>query len=63
MDNDRCYECEGYGDDYYYDADTDEFISACVDCPYNIANNFEDEWKGAEDDDFYCGDGERRTDE
>ena len=44
MSDDRCYECEGYGDDYYYDADTDEFVSACVDCPYNIANSFEDEW-------------------
>ena len=42
MDDDRCYECEGYGDDYYYDAITDEWVSACVDCPYNIANSFED---------------------
>lgn len=50
MDDDRCYECEGYGDDYYYVTDTDEFVSACVDCPYNIANSFEDEWEGAEDD-------------
>ena len=44
MDDDRCYECEGYGDDYYYDADTDEWVSACDNCPYNIANSFEDEW-------------------
>ena len=50
MDDDRCYECEGYGDDYYYDEDTDEWVSACDDCPYNIANSFEDEWKGAEDE-------------
>ena len=50
MYDDRCYECEGYGDDYYYDADTDEWVSACDDCPYNIANNFEDEWEGAEDE-------------
>lgn len=34
MDDDRCYECTGYGDDYYYDEDTGEYVSACDECPY-----------------------------
>lgn len=51
MGDDRCYECGGLGDDYYYDADTDEWISACDDCPHNIANSFEDEWEGVGDED------------
>ena len=28
---DICYECRGYGDDYYIDADG-ELVSACTDC-------------------------------
>ena len=32
---DHCYECTGYGDDYYYDAETDRYVKACDDCPYN----------------------------
>lgn len=43
MDDDRCYECEGYGDDYYYDAGLDEYVSACDDCPYNQYRSMEDE--------------------
>jgi hypothetical protein len=37
MDNydDYCYECGGYGDDYYYDEETDELVSNCDNCPYN----------------------------
>lgn len=31
---DRCYECSGYGDDYYYDAEKDELVSACPTCPF-----------------------------
>ena len=27
-----CYECEGYGDDYYFDKETGEYESACDDC-------------------------------
>lgn len=35
MDNDdRCYECTGYGDDYYIDEDGN-LVSACSDCPFN----------------------------
>lgn len=41
--DDYCYECTGYGDDYYYDEDLDEFICACDDCPYNDSN-WEDGW-------------------
>lgn len=29
----------------YYDG-----YCACDDCPYSIANNFEDEWEGVEDE-------------
>ena len=36
--DDRCYECTGYGDDYYLD-ENDEWVSACTDCPYNGIND------------------------
>lgn len=29
----RCYECTGYGDDYYLD-EQGEWVSACDDCPF-----------------------------
>lgn len=29
-----CYECTGYGDDYYLD-ENGELVSACDDCPLN----------------------------
>lgn len=32
-DYDYCYECRGYGDDYYFDEDG-ELISACEECPF-----------------------------
>lgn len=32
---DRCYECTGYGDDYIYDEETGEYVKACDDCPWN----------------------------
>ena len=32
---DWCYECTGYGDDYYYDKETGEYVSACDGCPWN----------------------------
>lgn len=38
---DRCYECTGYGDDWYTDPETGEAVCACDDCPYN--GNDEDE--------------------
>lgn len=31
---DRCYECTGYGDDYYRD-DDGELVRACDDCHFN----------------------------
>lgn len=40
--NNRCYECTGYGDNYYVDPDTGEFVSACIDCPYALWGNDED---------------------
>ena len=33
-DDDYCYECTGYGDDYYED-ENGEMVSACEDCPHN----------------------------
>lgn len=33
-DEDRCYECTGYGDDYYTDENGD-LVSACDECPFN----------------------------
>lgn len=33
-DYDQCYECGGYGDDYYYDEEKDELVSNCSTCPY-----------------------------
>ena len=32
---DRCYECTGYGDDYYYDEETGEDVKACDGCLWN----------------------------
>lgn len=33
--DDYCYECGGYGDDYRYDDELDDYVSNCDDCPYN----------------------------
>ena len=41
-DYDYCYECTGYGDDYYYNDDGD-LVSACDDYPHN-KSNWEDDW-------------------
>ena len=43
MDEDRCYECGGYGDDYYYDDEKDEYVKACDECPYNETWRCEDD--------------------
>lgn len=37
-----CYECTGYGDDYYLDEDG-ELVSACDDCPNNTDWSVDDE--------------------
>ena len=31
---DHCYECTGYGDDWYTDPETGEEVHACDECPY-----------------------------
>lgn len=36
--DDVCYECTGYGDDYRYDAETDDLVCNCDDCIYNPVN-------------------------
>lgn len=41
--DDYCYECTGYGDDYYYDEELNDYVCACDDCPHND-NNWEDGW-------------------
>ena len=41
-DYDRCYECTGYGDDYYLD-EQGEWVSACVDCPFNGLEDYYDD--------------------
>lgn len=33
-DDDYCYECRGYGDDYRID-EYGELVSNCDDCPFN----------------------------
>lgn len=37
-DPDYCYECTGYGDDYYMDED-DELVCRCFECMFNPWNN------------------------
>ena len=34
-----CYECTGYGDDYYWDGELGDYVCACFTCP-----NFNDEY-------------------
>lgn len=43
MSDDRCYECGGYGDDYYYDEGKDAYVKSCDDCPYNETWRCEDD--------------------
>lgn len=38
--DDYCYECSGYGDDYHVDKNG-ELTSNCQDCPYNLMNQEE----------------------
>lgn len=38
FDYDVCYECTWYGDDYLYDAETDDLLCNCDDCPCNPIN-------------------------
>ena len=41
-DYDYCYECRGYGDDYYVNEDG-ELVCRCDDCSYS-ESNWEDDW-------------------
>lgn len=40
-DDDYCYECTGYGDDYMLD-ENGEWVSRCPDCPYNKWEDYDD---------------------
>lgn len=40
FDDDYCYECQGYGDDYQVDEDGD-WVCMCDSCVHN-SNNWED---------------------
>ncbi len=42
-DNDYCYECTGYGDDWYED-ENGELQSRCGDCPFNPSYDPEEDW-------------------
>ena len=42
FDYDYCYECTGYGDDYYINEDG-ELVCRCEECHYN-ENNRDDDW-------------------
>lgn len=42
---DYCYECRGYGDDYYVDEDG-EFVCRCPECPMNPSNWDDVYWIG-----------------
>ena len=41
-EDDYCYECTGYGDNYY-ETDEGEWVSACDGCPHNDIDGEEDE--------------------
>ena len=40
-DDDYCYECTGYGDDYFMN-DDGEWESACSNCPHNGIDDWDD---------------------
>lgn len=41
-DYDWCYECTGYGDDYYID-EHGELVSNCDNCMHNLINRDDDD--------------------
>lgn len=43
--DDYCYECRGYGDDCYYDEESDDLVYACDDCVFNEDNWVDGYWK------------------
>lgn len=44
-DYDYCYECQGYGDDYYVD-DDGELVCRCFECTFNESNWEDGYWIG-----------------
>ena len=40
-EEDRCYECSGYGDDYIYN-ENGELVSACDNCIFNPSTEDDD---------------------
>ena len=44
MDDDYCYECQGYGDDYYVN-DEGELICRCDECSFNESNWEDGYWQ------------------
>ena len=44
-DYDYCYECGGYGDDYFVN-DEGELESSCPTCPHNSSkyDDYDDDW-------------------
>lgn len=42
-DDDYCYECSGYGDDYYED-ENGELTCRCSECPFNLSYDPEEDW-------------------
>lgn len=45
MDDDYCYECQAYGDVYYFD-DAGELVCRCSTCPENECNWEDGYWIG-----------------
>lgn len=44
IDYDVCYECSGYGDDYYVD-DDGNLVSNCTNCPNNPIYDDDEEYE------------------
>lgn len=53
-DYDYCYECQGYGDDYYMD-EHGEWVSACDDCTHNKTWRDGNGWVHREGSTNRCG--------
>ena len=41
-DEEICYECRGYGDDYYFDENGD-LVCYCSECPFNPSKEEDEE--------------------
>lgn len=47
--DDYCYECQGYGDDYYVD-DDGELVWRCPECTFNEDNWDDGHWIGEQNE-------------